>query len=317
MGAQHKQLTEHTKNFLGHLTTTQQEFCISDYTVKKKGQTTIVGSSMKFCNMLILIVGREYIFVKRDHKKMPYGRVTLKSVETHDGVPYKITIVHTISGEILDVVKECINPGDILEPFYKSLTEDNAALQLYQFPVSPLYTCTYHNAQGLTIENSIDMNITRASCESIYVGLSRIKKSHQLNSIQMENVNELEYTFNKQDAYFYSIRAQNDVAAHEVLDIKTFEDNRRKNIKILKSTYYKMIAPSSRRGSRLIRVCEYIKNNLNTIKENFDLLTAKSTLLGKNPMWDNFTDEIENTQTLKDHYAKYFNKRKLADFKET
>ena len=125
-----------------------------------------------------------------------------------------------------------------------------------QFPLSPLYISTYHNAQGLTLNCNIELDLQYTTCESIYVGLSRIQTGAQLKRIHVsdQQLVDLEQTATFNDEYIYSNRCTGRVFT-ETTDKLEFEKNSTKNLKIKKSLY---VVRESDIDTTLMKVCKYI-----------------------------------------------------------
>lgn len=217
----------------------------------------------KFSKYLILNKSFSYIYFKRNNPNMSYGRVKILQIFEN-----KLQIKHTLTNQVIYINRELINRDEILELQYNTLMNKIVGGKLYQYPLIPLYTCTYHNAQGLTLNNRIDINLDMSTCESIYVGLSRVRESVQLNLIESRFLKNLEYNYlNPDSKYYYMINNSNDNTFVEVNTINEFESlKNNKNLKICKSVYVNCLNVEP--DSVLIQICKYITNNISIIKEN-------------------------------------------------
>lgn len=77
--------------------------------------------------------------------------------------------------------------------------------ELYQFPLR-MYATTYHGAQGLTLDvPKIELCIDAISLNSLYVGLTRIRRESQLGKLHSESLMDFVTTLYYDDDYYYKI----------------------------------------------------------------------------------------------------------------
>jgi len=211
-----------------------------------------------------------YIYNKKRDTKIPYGQYklinfdenTVEICDTKTATNFKINKVKLSSENILDTLFDRLNK-QYTGPFY-------------QFPLTPLYTSTYHNAQGLTINTQIDVNISKSTCESVYVGLSRIKDEKQLNKIECDQLRSLEYTQQQNDEFYYIINEQLPKDFKEIFSIK--QQQNKTNYKIKRTLYD---TDYNNHDSPLIMCSKYLKENTKTIikkYESFNLPQKKNLL---------------------------------------
>ena len=268
--AYHVYLTERAKRLLRYLTESGVAFKREAWS-----ESTNVISSDKFARELYLIPGYKYIYIKKYHGLMPYGQVELISFDDDS-----IKVRHERNGKCYTITKEKINRGDILESFYLNFVNDG---NLFQYALWPLYVSTFHNAQGLTISNDIEINLTNATCESAYVGLSRIQCGDQLKKIHVVNniLDSLMLTEYMNDEYYYrGARVSSEeikkprMSYDEVFTITDFEDKiyrESKNLKIKKTVYDECF---SFEDTVLMKVCKIIKDNPNNILDHLFKLSG-------------------------------------------
>lgn len=227
----------------------------------------------KYSEYLYLVKGFKYIYLKKHNGQMPYGEVTIIDICQDDGT----LIVARSCGTEYILKKEKIRQGDILDGFYKTFVDENLDY-IYQYALWPLYVSTYHNGQGLTIRNDIELYLEGATCESIYVGLSRIQSGEQLKKIHIseELLNSLEYTYHMNDEYFYKILLpdENEIKRikyyKEINQIRDFEQNNYNNsMRILRNKYY-LNDDDKMEDSLLMKVCRLIKRAPNTVRNFID-----------------------------------------------
>jgi len=217
---------------------------------------TIAAKSRKFYNKLLLKEGAEYIYIKRNCRHLPMGRVLLTNINKQTGV---LTVMR--DNKFVKLVVQPISRANILDAMYDALMKNAPDGQrLVQYPLSPLYISTYHNAQGLTLTQDIVLNLTKASCESAYVGLSRIVRASQLLSIELDarSMQNLAYTRAKNDDYYYGMCGAVGSDVVEVNSVPVFESNKTKNLKILRLRY---LSSEQVHTSMLTRLCAYFKQN--------------------------------------------------------
>lgn len=96
-------------------------------------------------------------------------------------------------------IDTCIH-GNIA-PLLKKKYPDQTFLQFN----ARLMFVTYHVMQGMTVpeDYSLDLNLDGMSINAIYVGLSRVIKPEQINSISSVYTESLKYTHQKDDGWYY------------------------------------------------------------------------------------------------------------------
>jgi hypothetical protein len=246
------------------------------YKAERWSESNIVLNDRKFAKELLLIPGYTYIYIKKVGGQMPYGQAILKSF-TDDSVTMKLNEREYV------IKKEQILQDQILESFYLNFNQPEG---LFQYALWPVYVSTYHNAQGLTISNDIELNLHRATCESVYVGLSRIRRGEQLIKIHVENglLQSLEYTEQQNDEYYYKVAREQTPKRRrleyiEVDSVGAFES--KDSVKIKRKLYLEQ-APIH--DTPLMSVCRIIKENPGGVLEHLFRLPAKYDV---NPFKDN------------------------------
>lgn len=252
----HKMLTEYTKKFKDYLMKNNKCYKISRIQNKNND---IPDYDEKFYFSLILVPGMTYIYNKKKHPL--FGQYKLLSY-TDDTVTLcdpKNNKQHIISPTKISI-------ENVLDAFYERLNSKFIG-PFFQYPLTPLYTSTYHNAQGLTLNSNIDLNTTRATCESIYVGLSRIKSERQLNKIEVDQrlLKSLEYTHNMNDEFYYVLNE--DANGNDFKEIDNTQTKYKKNYKIKKINYE--ISTTHEMTSPLIQTAKSIKYNTTNILEKY------------------------------------------------
>jgi len=247
----HKLLTRHTINILQriphHMSHVYSPNC------------TIADYDDKFFYGLPLVIGKTYVFCNKKHKSISHGQhVKLLEYRSESDT---IIIKDTSNNKIYNLHRVRMTPENILDSLYERLNLKFKGPFL-QFPIKPLFTSTYHNAQGLTLNNmKIDLNVKGATCESVYVGLSRIKMSSQLNRIEYDKVmlDSYEYTTKQNDIYYYLVVDKSSIHFKETSSWKAFEKSKF-NSKILKS----ILQPSKMhiQNAPIVEATIFIKKNL-------------------------------------------------------
>lgn len=221
----HKTLTIYTKKFREHLIRSERKFGVAQ--IIREDGSVVPEHDEKFYYDLLLIPGMVYIYNKKRDPNIPYGQYKLKSYST-DNIVIQNQSMKTY---VVSRVRLCAE--NILDTFYDRLCSKYKG-PFKQFPLSPLYTSTYHNAQGLTLNCNVDLNLSRTTCESVYVGLSRIRSEHQLNRLEHEQfLRSFEYSFNQNDDYYYLINNPNQMDFVETMSLEN-KHNKNKNYKIKK-----------------------------------------------------------------------------------
>lgn len=252
----HKLLTSYTIKFKQHLIDSQIKFGVAE--IQNEANVPIPEHDEKFFYSLILIPGMMYVYNKKRDPKIAYGQYRLCSYSNDSIIIQQMSTLkrYTVNRTRLVVY-------NVLDVLYDRLCLKYKG-PFYQFPLTPLYTSTYHNAQGLTISCNIDLNLSRATCESVYVGLSRIKAKKQLNRLEYDDrhLKSFEYTYQQNDEYAYFINNSNDVLDFkEVLTPPHFYATQsKKNLKIKK--YLLNLDTSNVKIPPLVQAAEFIKNNV-------------------------------------------------------
>jgi hypothetical protein len=247
----HKMLTIYTKKFKEHLLLTGIKFGMS-HIQNDTGDFVVPEHDEKFFYSLILVPGMMYIFNKKKDPKIQCGQYKLREYAEDS-----LIIQDPLTSKRYTIRRTRLYGENILDTLYDRLcTKFKGAL--YQFPLSPLYTSTYHNAQGLTIQSHIDLNVSRATCESVYVGLSRIKLERQLNKLEYDAVHlrSFEFTHNRNDDYVYFVNDPDDT--HHFKEVTKFNIKSKKNQKMKKCL---MVCNKPDNIPPIVHASEYINNN--------------------------------------------------------
>lgn len=264
LASHHEQLCLYTQLLEDHLSSSSSRYMAAPYMLSNG---TLAAKNRKFHNKLLLTEGSEYIYIKRNCRHLPMGRVLLTHINKQTGV---LTVMR--DNKLVKLVVQPIPRASILDAMYDALMKNAPDGQrLVQYPLAPLYISTYHNAQGLTLTQDIVLNLTKASCESAYVGLSRIVRASQLLSIELDarSMYNLAYTRAKNDNYYYGMcgAASSDVV--EVKSVPAFESNKTKNLKILRLRYF---SSEQVHASMLTRLCTYFKHNRGFLRKTIPVL---------------------------------------------
>lgn len=217
LASTHLQLTNRIKRYVEFLKKTNTKYYIAPFYAKVTVGEQIRYIKMneertgKFYPMYILVPNTRYICTAADFA----GFVTLNEVILNSN-NYPISIIITKDdGKKIQLELTSILPTQILEPYMNWLMEDPiygkySATSLVQFPIIPLYISTFHSAQGLTLSNNIEIDTNKATCESIYVGLSRITEGLMLKKIYSPKILSMYTTYliekyKKEKEYYFSI----------------------------------------------------------------------------------------------------------------
>lgn len=246
----HKMLTEYIKKFKNYLIHNNIKFGESKI-------TNVPDYDDKFYYTLLLVPGMTYIYNKKKDRNVPLGEYQLINFDDNT-----LEIRDTKTSKIFKINKVKLACENILDSLYERLNKQYTG-PFYQFPLTPLYTSTYHNAQGLTINTHIDINLSKSTCESVYVGLSRIKNEKQLNKIECEYLRSLEFTHQQNDEYYYII---NENSCENFKEIRSIKRRPKTNYKIKKIRYDTV---SNCHNSPLITCSKYMKKNTETIIEKY------------------------------------------------
>lgn len=259
----HKMLTNHTIKMISQL---KGDYRLAEI---KSANDTIPHHDTKFFYSLVLIIGKTYMVAYKNHKHLSHGQlVTL--------IDYKDDYITVSDKNKKYVLKRvAMKAGNVLDTLYEHL---NAKFKgpFFQYPIKNCFTSTYHNGQGLTLKDiTIDLNISQATCESVYVGLSRIQKSSQLNSIRYDDEKLLsyEYTSKCDDSYYYKIINASEERFVEMKDAKKFE-NSKVNCKILREALEPVPIEHS---STLIDAAELISKDIEMYRKKFSTFTETNT----------------------------------------
>lgn len=265
----HKMLTTYTKKFKDHLVSKNIKFGMSH--IKNDSEDSFVPEhDEKFFYSLILVPGMTYIFNKKKDPNISYGQYKLREY-TDDSLIIQDPNTH----KTYTIRRTRISVDNILDTLYDKLCVSFKG-PFYQFPLSPLYTSTYHNAQGLTIQSDIDLNVSRATCESVYVGLSRIKLQRQLNKLEYDerHLMSFEYTHKQNDEYAYLINDLNKIDSFK--EVTNFNTNKTKNIKIKK--HLLRLSVLNNNIPPIVEAAEFIKNNTDWCLSKYETFnTPKKT----------------------------------------
>lgn len=262
----HKMLTTYTKHLKEYLRQSNVNFGVAR--IKNDSQDhEIPEYDEKFFYDLLLIPGMLYIFNKKKDPFIAYGQYKLNSY-SDDTVILQDPVIHS---KTYAVKRVRLSSDNILDTLYDRLCLKFRG-PFYQFPLSPLYTSTYHNAQGLTLQCNIDLNLSKATCESVYVGLSRVKTDQQLNRLEYDDryLRSFEYTRLQNDEYLYLINDPNCIGDFKL--VKNFE---KVMVRAAVGTNYKTRKigissdTSNRRKPMIVQAAEFIRNDVNGCVESY------------------------------------------------
>lgn len=318
MAYKHQQLTDRVKNYVAFLKETETEFFIAPYYGKSSAKVMVNGKLVnvdtrivlsvnrieKYYPALILVPGQYYIC----NLESNYGIVQLIEVITDQkGLPSSL-IVKNSKDIIYSMNLMTIAPCQLLESFSDYLKRDPTYMTtrcsaLIQFGLSPLYICTFHGAQGLTLNTNIEIDTRGASCESIYVGLSRITESRMLKRIQSKRIISLyvTYLFEKyfdENSHFYSIP----------LSLKFQQYINKSFNKILNFFLHKFIFKNEDDVDKKIKIMDRILDNI----DEFITQYRKNIFTNKDEIYEN-ENEDETFDYIFPNVKKYLDSA-ICDF---
>lgn len=253
----HKMLNTYTQKFKQHLMSKNIKFKIVPIQ-NDSDESLVPEHDEKFFYSLILVPGMMYIYNKKKDPNISYGQYKLRNY-TDD----TIIIQDPSTSKTYTIRRTRLCVDNILDTLYDRLCAKFKG-PFHQFPLSPLYTSTYHNAQGLTIQSDIDLNVSRATCESVYVGLSRIKFERQLNKLEYDDIHlrSFEYTHKQNDAYVYYINdPENTDTFKEVDTFTTKKLITKKNLK-MKKNLLGLSGVVSENIPPIVQAAEFINSNI-------------------------------------------------------
>jgi hypothetical protein len=209
-----------------------------------------LGSDQKFKNYIIIVESEEYFYFNNQSRCIP---VVVESfdekkqsvlVTDEDGKKFTIKRVSVNEAfinelQLKNIRSQLDNMGNKISAQIPNSPTPNlyGRAKLFQFPLTRR-TMTYHRVQGMTIGNvNVDINIDSKTLNAVYVGFSRVKRESQIGYIESEFTQSLEYTYFKNDEYYYLINRPYETEFDETTCVSKF--NRinpiYKNFKIKKS----------------------------------------------------------------------------------
>lgn len=268
--------------------------------------------STKFFVGLLLQVGQSYLYTGgptlttlKNTPTVSYGKVKLKNIQVDKfGDPFVLTVEFE-DGKEYSIGRVTLKPTQILQSLSDHIKQqpcyvDNKASGIVQFPIIGTQTSTFHNAQGLTIDGKVELDTTNASCESVYVGLSRITRGENLHRIYSPRMHSLRvsHLFEKSGDTTYYYHGTEDklgqlfakikdisedeqlkillkLQFEETTSIVEFEKKKINKMVKIRRELYSNVSSVGKPETRLGQICKYL-SSIN-VKELMDSISATTS----------------------------------------
>jgi len=298
MAQHHRSITE---RIVKYTNSKQADFdSNSNRVFKSYYHDSLIGLTItsKFPMYLLMVLNNHYIYTDQLGSK---HIVVLRKF----GLNLKSELIYVIVQYVenanitLKLTRQSLN-DTFMVPEHMSWLREVATIKtakdsLKQFPLK-FFAYTYYAAQGLTLSNEkIELDID-TNLQSIYVGLTRVKKSEQINRLYTEDLINILVTFYFNDDYYYKMSSKSvtdsfvkDIIVATLNNLYCAEDNlpkilvpalenklflnsksivnfnssRTANIRILRQNLHFKDASDT----QLMKVVKLLKNNENLLTE--------------------------------------------------
>lgn len=198
----HAMIRDRIERTIDHLKIKKANFLCSWYTIIRDGKIyeCKINSTSKFPMYLLLVKGYRYFYTDKNNLKHLVELLDYDTDTVTIGLKKRRIIIKRESIKSSFMIEEVINN---VKNELKLFLKTDILPTIYQFPLQ-YNSLTFYSAQGLTLDvDKIDINLDSQTINSIYVGLTRIKRLNQLNAIITHDLIDLMITSYFNDEYFY------------------------------------------------------------------------------------------------------------------
>lgn len=132
----------------------------------------------KFLPYLPLYIGNKYYVFKHSE----FSQATLTAIDSEHQV---VTLLSESGDEI--VTSKSSNHDAIFEAHRVEILNGGAG-KVYNYPIYPVNIMTIHKCQGCTIRDNLDLLMTNANYQGLYVTLSRVRDPKQIVRVIVPNM---------------------------------------------------------------------------------------------------------------------------------